>query len=256
MSIEHFYYRATNNLKNRFMYPVFLYKNSIPNPGTCLKRLSFDSIKFHGQPRNHNFRVYNKKLYPSFKLFERWNTVAQLIPHSTQSLIDLACCRGFYVLQSIVEYNIQRAVGIDIDSQFLRAADHAKSLLQEKKASFYLKTLDNITTENQTRSEKFDIVLLTGAYHYFYWGSGRSKQAYRNHHEILSRLASLCSDRLIISARFDVHRLPHQLRKLACKSPDAKYYTLSHFLNAASQWFNTRQVGLLGEYPLYVLTKK
>ena len=256
MSIKHLYYRTTENIKNHLMYPVYLYQNCDTDAGKHLMRFSYHGVKFHGQPRNHNFKVYNKKLYPSFQLFERWDSIAQLIPSNARSLIDLSCCRGFYVLQSILQSNIERAVGIDIDEEYLKEANQARSLTRVKSAAFHRGTLENILTDSTIGKTEYDVVLLTGAYHHLFWGSNRSKQAYRNHDDILSRLAQVCGDTLIISACFDVQQLPHTMRDQAMTSSDAKKYTLCHFLEAAEHWFYVTQSGMLGEYPLYTLKKK
>jgi hypothetical protein len=69
-------------------------------------------------------------------------------------------------------------------------------------------------------------------------------------------VASLCTDRVIISGRFELSRLPRNIRTNAMASQEASQYSMQGFVQAAEGFFTIEEHGFLGTYPLLVLKKR
>jgi len=105
-----------------------------------------------------------------------------------------------------------------------------RTILGVPNAAFHYASLEQVSGDPHTFGGPFQVVLLVGTYHYLFWGSLLCPTAYHSHEEILRRLASICTDRLIISARFTVHRLPANIRSKLKEGPGAAAYTTEAFL--------------------------
>ena len=66
----------------------------------------------------------------------------------------------------------------------------------------------------------------------------------------------MCSDRVIISGRFELNRLPRNIRENAMACKEASQYNTESFVRAAEEFFTVEEHGFLGTYPLLVLKKK
>lgn len=220
----------------------------------AVKSLSHPENEFKGYPSNHCYSLANGRIYPGVELFERWRVVRSVIPEDATSMLDMACCRGFYLLQAMRELAISRALGVDVNDSFLRQAEMAASYLGVAPA-FIESDLSSVVAE-RAGLQMYDVVLLTGAYHYFYWCDEGPNAELLNHEAILGRLAKICRRTLIISARLEVEQLPACLRQKAAVADRAKCYKTERFVAVASRWFDVAVKGRLGRYPLYVLTKR
>ena len=116
--------------------------------------------------------------------------------------------------------------------------------------------LDQVAQTPKAYDGPFQTIVLIGAYHYLYWGSVRCGQAFLSHREILSRLAGLCTDRVIFSARLRIADLPEGLRSQALGSSAGEDFNAEAFLRTAEDFFQVRQAGYLGNYPAYVLSRQ
>lgn len=209
-------------------------------------------LSLQGYPGNHTYKIHAGAILPSFQLWQRWDKIRSFIPANARSFLDLACCRGYYLLQSAGQ--AETAVGIDVAADFIEQARTAARLTNRPQVHFEQKQLDDLINAG---AQPFDLVFLTGAYHYFYWGSVCSDQAFPDHAALFARLARLCGDTLIISARLDVRHLPDNLRARAKPGEKAHDdYTTGHFLQAARQWFDVHTGPSLGRYPLYVMKRR
>jgi len=102
----------------------------------------------------------------------------------------------------------------------------------------------------------FQTVLLVGTYHYLFWGSNIESKAYMSHEKILSMVHRLCEERVVFSGRLEVNDCPTYIRNKAGSVTGADNYDRASFLRAAKNFFDVRQVGCLGKYPLFLMLKK
>jgi hypothetical protein len=212
--------------------------------------------KLSGYPRNHNYRVAGGRMLPSFRLYQRLRRVAPLYPEPLESLLDVGCCRGYFVLDAARRPPCRVAVGIDVYEPFVSAARQAKETLNVERCEFHLATLDDVAGEPESFGGPFQTVLLLNTYHYLFWGSQLSPRAYFDHRAILSRLAAVASDRILFTARLEIDRLPRPLREEARVSRKSVDYTASRFFAAAEELFDVRQAGAIGKDALLVMSKR
>lgn len=209
-----------------------------------------------GSPKDHHYRVRAGELVPRFHLFGRARVLSALCPRPVTSLLDIGCCRGYYVLQAARDPACLRAVGIDVYEPSIAAARAAAAHLGIARAAFHVARLDEAAADPAAYGGPFQTILLVGAYHYLYWGSLVSPACYLDHDAILSGLQRLCAGRILLSARLEAGQLPRYLQAKASSSPAAGAYTTDGFLSAARRRFEVRWAGALGKYPIFVLTKK
>ncbi len=211
--------------------------------------------RMSGYPRNHFYRIVGGRIVPGFRLYERLRIISEVYPEPMHSFLDIGCCRGFYVLDAALRRHCPRAVGIDVHEPFVATARDAAHYLQVREAAFHNASLEDVSSEPQKFGGPFQVVMLIGTYHYLYWGSFLCPTAYHSHDEILRRLASICTDRLIISARFTMRRLPAHIKNTLKEEQTGETYTMEAFLQSAARFFHARHAGYLGVYPLFAMTK-
>jgi SAM-dependent methyltransferase len=205
-------------------------------------------------PHNHSYRIVRGRIVPGFRLYERLQLVAKAYPEPLHSFLDIGCCRGFYVLDAAGRLGCPRAVGIDVHEPFVGTARDAARYLSMEGAAFHCASLEQVSANPQEFGGPFQVVLLIGTYHYLFWGSTLCPTAYYSHEEIFRRLASICTDRLIISGRITRDRLvriQEELQDRPCDVP----YTAEAFLEGAGKFFQVRHVGHLGVDPLFVMSR-
>lgn len=210
----------------------------------------------HGYPRNHDYEVISNPLIPSYRLYTRAKLVEKCYPRHLESLLDIGCCRGFYVLDAALRTSCKVAVGIDIHEPFIAIAEAARQYLTVPNASFHHTTLQDVASNPALYGGPFQTVLCIGTYHYMYWGSALNPHAYYSHRTILERIDSICTDRCILSARLELDRLPPDIRQTAERHPEKHRYTTEEFLRSAEELFHVSIHGFLSKYMLFVLTKK
>ena len=209
-----------------------------------------------GSPSNHNYFIYNKRLFPRFQLFERFRLITSLFPEKLESFLDIGSCRGFYVFRAADHPTCNLSIGIDVYEPFITISQKIKTYLSVEKVQFHLATLDEVCNNLESYGGPFQVVLLVGTYHYLFWGSAKCSNAYHSHREILSRLSAICSDRVILSARFETNRLPRSIKNRAEMYKYEYAYTTKDFLKFAEEYFDVYKAGYLGRYPLLVMEKK
>lgn len=261
MTESSFFYRLNAKIQNILGYGQFLRRNLsgfLPLDPDFSVNISVKDINqlLTGYPNNHNYKIYKKKLLPSFQLYERLKLVTSLYPEGLESFLDIGCCKGFFVLDAAQRSHCQISAGIDVYEPFISISKKVKKYLNIKNADFYLATLDEVSNRPEAYGGPFQTVLLIGTYHYLFWGSRLCPRAYINHREILSRLSQICTNRLIFSARLEVNSLPINIKERV-KMPGIECtYNTVHFLKSAREFFEVRKAGYLGKYPLFVMSKK
>ena len=113
-----------------------------------------------GYPRNHNYRIYKKKLFPSFKLYERFRLVASLYPEKLESFLDIGSCRGFYAMDAAQRPNCRISAGVDVHEPFISISNKVREYLDIKNVDFHFATLDELSSRPESYGGPFQTVLL------------------------------------------------------------------------------------------------
>jgi hypothetical protein len=206
--------------------------------------------------RNHNYMISQKKLIPSFKLHERLSLITTCYPEPLESFIDIGCYRGFFALDAANRPGCNVSVGIDVYEPFIHTSNTVREYLSLNNSSFYMASLDMVSSNPAAYGGPFQTVQLINVYHYLFWGSSLCSDAYLSHHEILRRLSRICTDRLIFSARLEVDRLPGIEKEKVKASGKIAQYNTGNFLRVAREFFEVHMAGFLGRYPLFIMEKK
>jgi hypothetical protein len=209
-----------------------------------------------GYPSNHIYRVHGKRLIPSSQLYERLWKITPLFTDPLESFLDVGCCKGYYTCLAARKPTCKIAAGIDVHAPFIETSKQVSNYLGFNNTHFHMATIDKVAEAPADFGGPYQTILLIGTYHYLFWGSAASDHCFRAHREILSRLATLCTDRVLISGRLELNRLPRNIRKRAIASKEASQYDTRSFVQAAEEFFTVNQHGFLGTYPLFVLKKK
>ena len=252
---------ARVRLKNILSYSRMLQKNW----KTLLKILFNHQLKanersinktLRGYPSNHKYFISNGHLFPGFQLYERWKTFSALYPEHLESILDIGCCKGFFVFEASQKPSCKIAVGIDVYQPFLDACAKVKDALKQKNAHFCFFYLNEIAKNVRAYGGPFQAVLLINTYHYLFWGSGLNSEYFRSHRQILSMIAQVCSERLIFSNPLEIDKCPKEIQETA-KNSEARFeYTSERFIETAEEFFEIHEKGYLGNRPLFLMIKK
>jgi len=208
-----------------------------------------------GYPRNHNYRLVERRALQSFKLYERLRIVSALYPDTLESFLDIGSCKGFFVMDAAQRANCNISVGIDVHESFISVSKKVRDYLNIENARFHLATLNDVSDKPEAYGGPFQTILLIGTYHYLFWGSKFCPNAYYSHKEILSRLNTICSDRIIFSARLEIDRLPRFLKEKARMNGGEANYNKSSFIKKAAEFFHIEEAGYLGKDSLFIMRK-
>ncbi|MCP4180094.1 MAG: class I SAM-dependent methyltransferase [bacterium] len=206
-------------------------------------------------PRNHNYSIINKNLYPEFKLYERFRLFDRLISKNNESFLDIGSCKGFYVLKSAEKENCRLALGIDLHKPFIETSSNVNNYLKYENVDFKVAQVSDVESDLKKFGGPFETVLLIGTYHYLFWGSGYCPEAYFSHDKILSMLSKICTGQVIFSGRLETKDLPRDARKIALEKSEIEY-TYQSFIQCAEKYFDVKKVAYLGKYPLLVMKVK
>ena len=195
-------------------------------------------------------------LAPASEPKERDRLVSQQIPKNCESFLDIGSCKGYYVCKTARNAHCKVAAGIDIHKPFIDASEEVSRYLGLRNTHFYLTDIDKLSDDPEAFGGPFQVILLIGTYQYLFWGSGLNMKAFYSHREILSRLAGICTKRLILSARLEARWLSGGIKEKAELLKKKIPYNTSNFLEAAGEFFRINKTGYLGKYPLFVMEKK
>lgn len=208
-------------------------------------------------PANHAYRVKSGRLRPSFKLWRRRRKIEALYPKPLTSLLDLSCSKGFFVLDAARRPACERALGIDVHTPDLDAAEAVRAHLELERAQFESLRLDALCERLHEFGGPFQTVLLINTYPYLYFGSRRSEQSYPDHARLFEMLRAVCGGRLIFSNRVSLARCPRHIQDLACARGLEASYDESAIRRAAQKHFRLAEHGqLLRGIPLWSLVPR
>jgi hypothetical protein len=195
--------------------------------------------------------------FTTSQMDQRWRNVARLYPERVTSLLDIGCCRGWFVVQAAMRPECDRALGIDVVQGFIDAANEGKRLLKLDKTQFEYAFLDDLVKDPVKYRTPYQVIVLLNTYHYMYWGSAYSDKHWPDHDYLLRTLADMCTDRMLFMSPLEVAECPSDIAKRAKEHPEwAPAFTTEQFLATAAKYFDVKPEGELGLRPLYVMRKK
>lgn len=210
-----------------------------------------------GERTRHVFKIAGDASLTTFGLHQRHEIVQSLYPEKVASLLDIGCCRGWFVIKAAQREECERATGIDVVEGFIEAANEAKDALKLTKTEFYYAFLDDVLNDPIKFRTPYQVVLLLNTYHYMYWGSAYSPRHWADHDFLLRSLASICTDRMIFMSPLEVDECPADIAERARQHPDwGSAYTEANFMKIASRYFDITPEGHMGERPLYLMIRK
>jgi hypothetical protein len=210
-----------------------------------------------GHRARHTYTIADGKLFTTFQMDQRWRFVQRLYPAALTSLLDIGCCRGWFVIKAAMEPTCERATGVDVVQGFIDAANDAKRELELEKAQFEFAFLDDIAADATRFRTPYQTILLLNTYHYMFWGSNYSGKHWADHDYLWQTLASICTDRVIFMSPLEVSDCPSDIRERAAEHPDwAARYTSEQVLASAGKFFDVSLETYLGLRPLYLLRRK
>jgi hypothetical protein len=205
----------------------------------------------------HTFHIADSRVLSTSQMELRWRVVTSLYPEKLTSLLDIGCCRGWFVVKAAMLPECEAAMGVDVVPQFIDAANEAKRLLNLDKAQFEYAFLSDLERDPQKYRLPYQTLLLINTYHYLYWGSKYCPIHWPDHDYLLRTLASLCTDRMLLMSPLEVIDCPSDIAERAREHPDwAEQYTSSRFFEIASRYFYVSLETYLGIRPLYLMKKK
>jgi hypothetical protein len=211
-----------------------------------------------GQRTRHTYVISDDgSVLTTSQMDLRWRIAARLYPEKITSLLDIGCCRGWFVVKAAMHPECEKALGIDVLQGFIEAANEAKALLKLENAQFEYAFLDDLVADPQRFRPPYQVIVLLNTYHYMYWGSGYSDKHWPDHDYLLSTLAEICTDRIVFMSPLEVADCPSDIARRAEEHPDwAAGFTTEQFHSAAARYFHVTLEGHLGLRPLYLLRKK
>ncbi len=204
-------------------------------------------------PHNHDYRIVNGKLAPKCKLWVRLRKLDPLYPTPLTSLLDLSCCKGFFVTRAAQQATCKRALGIDIHEPDLAACNSVKAHFGLNNARYERLRLHELADKVDEFGGPFQTVLLINTYQYLYFGSPRSPECYLSHDEIFRQIRRVCNGRVIFNNRTVLERVQEYGRNKAKEMGHEHCYSTAAVHEAASKYFRVNMHGTLGRYVLWTL---
>lgn len=211
-----------------------------------------------GHRTRHTYRIADGKTFTTFQMDQRWQIVSRLYPERLTSLLDIGCCRGWFVIQAALRAECEKALGIDVVQGFIDSANEAKDALDlGDKAMFDYAFLDDLANNPDKYHTPYQTIVLLNTYHYMYWGSGYSDKHWADHEYLLRTLSDICTDRIIFMSPLEINDCPSDIARRAREHPEwAPNFTTKAFLEVAERYFDVSHQSYLGLRPLYLMKKR
>jgi len=210
-----------------------------------------------GHRTRHTFQIADDKVLSTHQMELRWKIVASLYPKKLASLLDIGCCRGWFIFKAAMLPECEAALGVDVVPEFIDAANEAKRVLKLDKAQFEYAVLSDLERNRHKYRLPYQTLLLINTYHYMYWGSEYCPTHWPDHDYLLRTLASMCTDRMLLMSPLEINECPSDIAARAREHPDwAQQYTSLKFFDIASRYFDVSLERYLGVRPLYLMKKR
>jgi hypothetical protein len=206
-------------------------------------------------PSNHCYRLALGRLRPTRQLAARYRVLSRLYPARLTSLLDLSCCKGYFVLDAARQPTCERALGIDVGENYLRACRLVQEALGLSAAKFARLHLHELAECIGQFGGPFQTVLLVNTYQYLFYGSRGCGMAYLDHRRIFRLMREVCGQRLIFGNRTELADCHADIQAAADRCGEHGYSTTA-ILAAAREYFDVEILGDLGGYPLWLLVAR
>ena len=204
-------------------------------------------------PANHNYLLKQGKLLPLKKLDGRYKDITPHYPKGMNSLLDLACSKGYFNFDAVTSFGCERSMGIDVMKQELASCAAVKKYLGDEVTNFEEMRLHELAPIINDFGGPFDSALVINCYQYLYFGSEYFNECYMSHDKIFHDLREVCSGRVIFSNRIEVEHLQDYPAEKANGPLMIEKYDDESVFAAASKYFTVTRVGKLGRYPIWTL---
>jgi hypothetical protein len=224
-------------------------------PATTCAGLPADVRAFlrRSYPSNHCYWLAHGRLRPTRQLAARYRALSRLYPAQLTSLLDLSCCKGYFVLEGAQRATCDRALGIDVGEKYLRSCRLVQEALGASGAQFARLHLHELAERIQQFGGPFQTVLLVNTYQYLFFGSRGCGQAYLDHRRIFRLIREVCAERLIFNNRTELADCHADVQAAADRCGEHPSYSTATILAAAREYFDVEMLGDLGRYPLWLL---
>lgn len=206
-----------------------------------------------GYPSNHCYKIKNNVLIPKYKLAARYKKIHKLLPEKFDSLAEIGCSKGFFVLSAEHFPHCRRGLGIDVDANSIKLCDWVKNQIQNTNAMFKKMQLHELAARIDEFGGPFQTVLILNTYQYLYFGSDFFPECYLNHDLIFRHLRKICSGRIIFNNRIDLQDCQNVAKIKEANEIQQANYTEQNALAIAANYFTVNRHGSIGKYPLFTL---
>lgn len=203
-------------------------------------------------PSNHTYTLANGKLKPGQKLKKRYKKIITLYPSPLTSLLDIGCAKGFFIFAAS-RTGSQRNLGIDVHTDDINVCKWVEKKLEATPVLFEKMELHQLAEQIEHFGGPFQTVLVLNTYQYLYFGSRDYPAHYLNHERIFQLLKKMCGGRIIFNNRLNYSDCQSQIKNMNHASHFCENYTESKIKTAAQKYFELKEEGTLGGYPLWVL---
>jgi SAM-dependent methyltransferase len=211
-------------------------------------------------PHNHDYRIERGRrrgeLRPRRKLKRRFAKLARLYPVPLESLLDVGCAKGFFVLEAAARDACTRALGIDVHAPFVEASRAAAQHLRRDRARFEPLRLHELAVTLDAHGGPFQTVLVVNVYHYLFFGSALDERGYGDHEALFGWLRSITAGCLLFSNRMSLAACPRNVQARARALGLDGAYSEEAIRAAAEARFTLEERGRLGRIPLWRLTPR
>jgi len=204
-------------------------------------------------PSNHTYALVRGKIKPTSKLTKRYQPLHRLFPDNLLSVADIGCAKGYFIFSASDYPHCQRAFGIDIHQEDIDVCQWVQAKLNNPRVSFQKMQLHELAEQIDQLGGPFQTVLLLNTYQYLYFGSAGHPECYLNHDTIFSFLRKICSQRVIFNNRMQWQDCQQQVKQLPGAESHRDLYSPEAILSAAARYFNVKEQGKIGRYPLLTL---
>lgn len=203
-------------------------------------------------PSNHSYKIRNKKLIAKRQLFSRFKKIHALLPQPLTSLVDLGSSKGYFVFSASEKASCTRALGIDVNEYDITMGKALGEYMENNVARFEKLRLHELAARIDEFGGAFQTVLVINLYQYLYFGSDPFPSSYLSHDEIFKDLRKICNGRIIFNNRVELQDCQNTtcIKRAGVASAE---YSKENIKMAASNYFQVKEHGELGGYPLWTL---
>ena len=205
-------------------------------------------------PSTHQYHVdENHRMHPSPTASARLDELSQILPHhSWQSMIDIGCGKGMFLIWAAQRFHLKRVTGIDTSSEMIHTARLAADYLGAP-ATFLLGRLDQF----HPILKPADLVMMFHCFHYVYFSPSIPVEPSKLHEYWFSMIASITTDTLVFANALDLTaKQAAYCRQQGVSEDLVASYNEKGILEAASRYFDLQPFSLGGGRPLILMRKK